>query len=307
MEYRELVKGIKIPVLGLGTWRVGGGLSPDKSQDEQAVRVLREGIKLGMTHIDTAEMYAAGHSEEIVGQAIKPFDREKLFIVTKVSPENLRFDDLVNSMKGSLKRLEIDFVDLYLIHWPNPDIPLKETMKAMEYIVEEGFTRFIGVSNFSVKLMKEAQSQLTKQKIVANQVEYNLLHQEPEKELLAYCQKEKIMLIAYKPLALGRLAKPGFKLLDNIAEKYNKTQAQVALNWLISKDRVITIPKTLNIDHLKENFGAVGWKLKEEDMEKLDKVFSLYSKSVSYKIYNIVLKLTPLFSRLSNSFQVLSI
>jgi diketogulonate reductase-like aldo/keto reductase len=223
-----------------------------------------------MTHIDTAEIYGSGHVEEIVGETIKPFRRKDIFITTKVSPVNLRFDDLVNSIKSSLKRLKTDFVDLYLIHWPNPGIRLEETMKNLEYVVEQGFTRFIGVSNFSVELMKKAQS-YTKQKIVANQVEYSLLCREPEKDLLPYCQKEDIMLIAYTPLANGRLAKPGFRLLDKMTEKYNRTQAQIALNWLISKEKVVTIPKTIKIEHLKDNLGAIGWKLEHSDIEKLDK------------------------------------
>jgi len=278
MEYKELTKGVKIPVLGIGTWKIGGGLSPDKSQDDIAVKAIREGIKLGMTHIDTAEAYGDGHSEEIVGKVIKPFERERLFITTKVSPEHFRFDDLVNSIKNSLKRLKVGFVDLYLLHWPNPEIPLKETMKALDYVVEEGFTRFIGVSNFSIEEMEEAQA-LTKQKIVTNQVEYsllhkgNLLHRGLEKNLLPYCQKKKIILTAYRPLAKGKLTRPGFKLLDKIAEKYNKTQAQVALNWLISKKMVISIPKSIKIEHLKENVGAVGWKLSNNDMGKLNNLF----------------------------------
>lgn len=266
MEYKKLIDDVKIPVLGMGTWRLGD----DRSQDKMAIKTLREGIKLGMTHIDTAEMYANGHSEEIVGKAIKPFKRKDLFITTKVSPENLRFDDLIDAIKRSLKRLRVNFVDLYLIHWPNPRIPLKETMEALDYAVEQGYTRYIGVSNFSVELMKKAQS-FTKQKIVANQVEYNLLNREPERDLLPYCQKNDIMLIAYTPLASGRLAKPGFRLLDEVAKKYNRTQAQVALNWLISKEKVIAIPKSLKIEHLKDNFGAIGWKLEKEDIEKLDK------------------------------------
>ena len=293
--FKNLISDVKIPVLGMGTWGMGGRSTANRSQDRIAVKALREGIKLslapspfhhllserpckalrngiklGMAHIDTAEMYGAGHSEELVGEAIKPFEREKIFITTKVSPENLRFDDLVNAAKRSLKRLQVDYIDLYLVHWPNPNIPLKETVNALEYIVEQGFTRFIGVSNFSVKLLEEARSYLSKQKIVANQVDYSLLHRDPERELLPYCQKEGIMLIAYTPLAKGRLAQPGFNLLDKIAEKYNKTQAQVALNWLISKERVIAIPKAAKIEHLKENFGAIGWQLSAEDIEKLD-------------------------------------
>ena len=272
MEFKEISRGVKIPVLGLGTWGMGGGTFPNPFTDKQSVAALRHGIKLGMTHIDTAEMYANGHTEEVVGEAIKPFDRENLFITSKVLPRNFRYDDVIEAAKRSLKRMKIEQMDLYLLHWFNPDIPLKETMFAMEYLLEQELTRFIGVSNFSVEEMKEAQSYLDKAKIVNNQVEYSLMRREPEKELLPFCQKNEIMLTAYSPLGHGALVKKKIPLLDALAKKYNKTSVQIALNWLISKDWVITIPKASNIKHVEENFGAVGWKLSKEDMEKLDKL-----------------------------------
>jgi diketogulonate reductase-like aldo/keto reductase len=145
-------------------------------------------------------------------------------------------------------------------------------MKAMDFLVESGMVKFIGVSNFSIKLLKKAES-YAKNKIVANQVEYNLLRRGPEKGLLRYCQKKGIMLIAYQPLAGGILTKPGFKVLDDLAKKYKKTQAQIAINWLISKPNVITIPKAANISHIKENIGALHWRLNGEDYQKLDKYF----------------------------------
>ncbi len=271
MEYKELFDGTKIPVLGQGTWKMVD-LFPDPTLDKRAIESLKEGIKLGMTHIDTAEVYAAGHAEEIIAKTIKPFDREKLFITTKVWRTNLRYDNIIKAMKGSLKRLKLKYIDLYLVHFPVPDVPLKEIMEAMEYLAEEGKTRYIGVSNFSLKQMKEAQSYLKKYKIVTNQVRYNLLYREPERGLLPYCQKNKIILIAYTPLETGRLAKPGIKVLDQIAKKYNKTQAQVALNWLISKENVITITKASKVEHVRDVIGAVGWRLGEKDMKRLDKL-----------------------------------
>lgn len=271
MEFKELVKGVKIPVLGLGTWEIGGTYSSDNYHDKENIEALRYGIELGMTHIDTAEMYGAGHSEEVVGEAIEPFDRERIFITTKVHPNHLRRNDLIEAAKASLKRLKTDYIDLYLIHWHNPAVPLKETMQAMEFLVKEGITRFIGVSNFDVKLCKEAQSYLS-EKIVANQVEFSLTEKEPEKELLPFCQKEKIMLIAYSPLGRGLLANKRIPLLEELSQKYNKTPAQIALNWLISKEQVIAIPKAANIKHLEENARAVGWKLSKEDMKRLDKL-----------------------------------
>lgn len=271
MELKELAPGVKIPVLGLGTWEIGGRYEADTSHDEEGITALRRGIELGMTHIDTAEIYGNGHSEEIVSEAIKPFNREKLFITSKVKPDNLRYNDLIKAAKGSLKRLQIGQMDMYLVHWPNPDIPLKETMRAMEHLIEQGLTRFIGVSNFSVALMKEAQSHLDKAKIVTNQVEYSLANRGPEKELLPFCQKNKIILTAYRPLGKGALVKNKIPLLEELVKKYNKTPAQIALNWLVSKDQVVTIPKASNIKHVEENAGAVGWKMEPSDVEQLDK------------------------------------
>jgi len=271
MEFKEIAKGVKVPVLGLGTWGMGGGMLPNPFTDKQSIAALRHGIELGMTHIDTAEMYAMGHTEEVVGEAIKPFDREKLFITSKAHPRNFRYNNLINAAKRSLKRLKIEQMDLYLLHWANPDIPLKETMHAMEYLLEQGLTRFIGVSNFSVEEMKEAQSYLDKEKIVNNQVEYSLLEREPEKEILPFCQKNKIILTAYSPLGHGNLFKKKIPLIDVLSKKYNKTPAQIALNWLISKPQVVTIPKASNINHVEENAGAVGLRLDKDDMEKLDK------------------------------------
>lgn len=265
MEYKTFPSGIKIPVVGIGTWEMG----EDISEDDKNIEAIKESIRLGMAHIDTAESYAAGHAEELVGRAIKSFDRKNLFITTKVHPEHLRFNQVLKAAKASLKRLDTDYIDLYLIHWPNPEISLKETMSALGLLVDDGFVKHIGVSNFSVKLLEEAQSH-SKNKIVANQVEYNLLNREPEKELLSFYQEKNIMLTAYQPLARGKLAKPGFVLLDELAKKYSKTQAQISLNWLISKPNVVAIPKSSNLKHLKENLGAIGWKMEKKDIERLD-------------------------------------
>ncbi|MEA2089409.1 MAG: aldo/keto reductase [Thermoproteota archaeon] len=276
MEFKELSDGVKIPVLGVGTWKMGGGLRADRTHDKECVLAVRTAIRLGMTHIDTAELYGEGHAEELVGEAIQGFRREQLFITTKVKAENLLYNDVISAIKRSVKRLRTSYVDLYLIHAPNPEIPIKETMKAMDYLVENKLTRFIGVSNFSVEQIKEAQK-YARNKIVANQIEYNLLTRNRgqftngmESKIVPYCQKNGITVIAYRPLAKGELAKLGIKLLDELAEKYGKTQVQIALNWLISKPNIVTIPKAVKIEHIKENLGAIGWRLSEEDMRRLD-------------------------------------
>jgi diketogulonate reductase-like aldo/keto reductase len=222
-----------------------------------------------MTHIDTAERYSAGRSEELVGAAIEPYPRENLFITTKVGQNHLRYDDVVASMKGSLDRLCLDYVDLYLIHWPNPTVPLEETMRAMEHCVDEGYTRFIGVSNFSWSLLAEARAHLGEHRLVADQVHYSLLSQEPARELLPHCSENDLILIAYSPLEKGRLTKLGYFVLDELAEKYGKTQAQISLNWLISQEGVVAIPKASRLEHVNDNAEAVGWKLSDEDVKRL--------------------------------------
>ena len=272
MSYKDLKElnrtGCKVPAIGLGTWKIGGSMTPDHSQDDLAIKALRHGISLGMWLIDTAEIYGGGHAEELVGEAIKIFNREKIFIVTKVWETNLRYDDVLKAAKRSLKRLKTNYIDLYLIHWPNSRIPLSETMKAMEKLVSDGLVRYIGVSNFSVKLMEEARSYLSKEDIVVNQVKYNVYDRSVERDILPYCQKEGITLMAYTPLAKGSVSTD--KTLIEIGRKYGKTAAQVALNWLISKDMVIAIPKAIRIEHIEENAGAMGWRLSEEDIRYIE-------------------------------------
>ncbi len=280
MEFKEISKEAKVPVLGAGTWGIGGKHSADYSNDENSINAIRAAIDIGMTHIDTAEYYGAGHTEELVGQAIKPYNREDLFMTTKVYRTHLRYADVLSSIKKSLQRLSTNYVDLFLIHWPNPEVPIKETMNALEVCMDEGYTRFIGVSNFSIDLFKEAQSILKKHMLVANQVYFNLTRINKTyfnglsgKDIHTFCEANDIMLIAWSPLEEGKLAKPGFPVLDEMAEKYGKTQAQVALNWLISQKKIVTVPKALSFEHIKENMGAVGWSLNGPDLKRLEESF----------------------------------
>ncbi len=281
MEYRELGRaGCKVPALGQGTWGIGGFYSRDDSRDAEAIAALKLGIELGMTLIDTAEAYGAGHSEEVVGRAIAD-SKTELFIATKVSPEHLSYDSVIKSAKASLSRLNVKTIDLYQIHWPNPRIPIRETMRAMERLVKEGLVRFIGVSNFSVSELEEAMVALASEEIVSNQVEYSLLDRSIERDLLPFCEKEKITVIAYSPLSRGKLSEPRKHLdrheadaLQSLAEKYKKTYSQVALNWVVRRPSVIAIPKAVKIEHVKENAGSVGWSMSLEDYEALSKAFS---------------------------------
>jgi diketogulonate reductase-like aldo/keto reductase len=280
MEYKELSKGASIPVLGAGTWGIGGKHSADYSKDECGINAIRTAIDFGMTHIDTAEYYGAGHTEELVGKAIQTCKRKDLFLTTKVYRTHLRYVDVLSSIRKSLQRLSTDYVDLFLIHWPNKEVPIEETMNALEVCVEEGYTRFIGVSNFSVDLFQEAESHLKRHLLVANQVYFNLTRVNKTyfnglsvKELNSFCESRNVMLIAWSPLEEGKLAKPGFPVLDDIAKKYGKTQAQVALNWLISKKKIVAVPKASSFEHIKENAGAVGWSLDKSDLKRLEESF----------------------------------
>lgn len=273
IEYREITKGITVPVLGLGTWGMGGREAPDKARDSETVTAIRMAVELGLTHIDTAEYYGAGHAEELVGEAIDGIDRKKLFITSKVWHNHLHRDDLLRSMKASLKRLGVDQVDLYLVHWPNPEVSLSETMAAMEECFREGYTRLIGVSNFSAQLMVEAQRCLSDTKLVANQVQYSLLDQKPRMELLPACRKMGVSLVAYRPLERGAILQMPNPVMDKIAEEHNKTRVQVALNWLIAQDGVFTIPKSTNPIHLMEFMGALGWRLTPEEWTRIAEAY----------------------------------
>lgn len=269
MEYREITKGISIPVIGLGTWGMGGKETSIKTRDSETVAAIRVAVELGFTHLDTAEYYGAGHAEELVGEAIESMDRNALFITSKVWHNHLHRDDLLKSIKASLKRLGVDQVDLYLVHWPNPDVPLKETMAAMEECVREGYTRHIGVSNFSAQLMQEAQSYLEGTRLIANQVQYSLLDQKPRMELLSACRKMGVSLVAYRPLERGVILQIPNNVMDEIAQTHGKTRVQITLNWLISQEGVFTIPKSTNPIHLMELLGALGWRLTPDEWTRL--------------------------------------
>ena len=247
----------------------------ESSSDTEAIEALRLGLDLGMTFVDTAEMYGSGHSEEVVSKALEDW-LKPVFVASKVSPSHFAHDDLLRSARKSLERLRTKQMDLYQLHWPNPGIPIAETMKAMEKLVQDGMVRYIGVSNFSVAQMGEAQAALSREEIVSNQVEYSLVDRAVEEEILPYCQHQKIMLIAYSPLGQGRIARGRggpFKVLDEIVARLGKTRSQVALNWLLQHESVMVIPKASNKKHVVENATSSGWKLGAKDFQKIDRAF----------------------------------
>ena len=258
---REMVAEI-----GLGVWRYGGGVEP-----------LRRGVELGAFLIDTAEIYG---TEDLVGRAIKDM-RDRVFIATKVWGDHLRYDDVLRAAETSLRRLGTPSIDLYQIHWPNSSIPIQETMRAMEALVDRGLVRYVGVSNFSLGQLREAQAAMSKYPIVSNQVLYNLNRREIERDLLPYCLMQRITIIAYTPLDDGRLAarsgfQPNWRMqaLEQVANYAQKTLAQVALNWCTSRPNVIAIPKSNNLARIVENCQASGWRLSQQQIRFLDAAFA---------------------------------
>ena len=266
MEQKPLGNtGVMVSEIGLGAWKYTGGSKP-----------LQRGIELGASLIDTAEIYG---SEEAVGQAITGL-RDRVFIATKVSGDHLRYDDVMRAAEASLRRLRIDAIDLYQVHWPDPGTPIAETMRAMEALVDQGLVRHIGVSNFSVAEMEEARAAATNHPIVSNQVLYSLKERGIEEELLPYCQANQITVIAYTPLADGALTHhprfreyPGMEVLEAVAAQADRKMAQVALNWCTSHANVIAIPKSNSVARTEVNCQASGWRLTAEQLELLDDAF----------------------------------
>ncbi|MEJ2252440.1 MAG: aldo/keto reductase, partial [Candidatus Lokiarchaeota archaeon] len=244
----------KIPVLGQGT----GGIQPREPNEsyEKWKDVLRAGIEVGMTHIDTAEIYGMGKSERMVGEVIKEFDRDDLFITTKIAPTHKNEKEMKLAVNNSLKRLGLKYVDLYLIHWLKRRQSVKQIINFLETLIDEGKTRYIGVSNLSLDRFKSAQQELKKHELIANEVKLNIDYQEAMKESLQYFQREGIILIAYSPLGrygLKKIEPDKMKKLEDLGNKYNATPHQIALAWLINHENVIAIPKTFQIEHVKQN------------------------------------------------------
>jgi diketogulonate reductase-like aldo/keto reductase len=268
MKY-ETLQSIQIPKIGFGTWSIGGGMSPNRSKDERSLRALRAALETGYTHFDTAEMYARGHSEELLGQAVREsgIPREELFITSKVSASHLRYNDVLRACENSLRNLDMDYLDLYLIHWPSSSIPLSDTFRALNQLVREGRVRHLGVSNFDVKLMKQAQAE-SETPVFTNQVPYSLGDRSYVRNgVLEYCQENDILLTAYSPVDEGRLQVNSF--VQAIAEAHSATPYQIALAWLVAQPRVITIPMSYDPDHIAENFAAADIELTTEEIEHL--------------------------------------
>ncbi len=262
---KDTLCGRKVSHIGLGTWGMGGRQSPDHRYDNNYVEAIRYAIDHGVNVLDTAEMYGGGHTEEIVGKAISSYNRKDIFIISKVWNDHLRHDSLLDSARKSAKRMATDYIDLYLIHWPNPSVPIKETISAMEELVSSGLVKNIGVSNFSVPQLKEAVAAVTNSRICANQVEYNYGTRGIEADLIPFCEKNDIDVVAYTPIMRGAVSDHG-KLLA-MAEKYKVTPVQMALRYVMEK--AYAIPKSSSRAHIDELIAAGKIELKEEDYREL--------------------------------------
>lgn len=264
--------GVEVPIIGQGTWMIDG----NSEKESRVIQTLRLGLDLGMNHIDTAEMYGNEHVEELVGEAIAG-RRDDIFLVSKVLPSNASYEGTIKACKRSLKRLKTDWLDLYLLHWRG-SYPLSETMRAMEKLVAEGLVKYIGVSNFDVEDLKEAEQVLQTEQIACNQVLYNLRDRGIERRLLPYCSKKRIAIVGYAPFGHGNFPSPSSregKLLIEIGRRHNRTPKQVALNYLTRHPSTFTIPKTTRSERVRENSGGVGWQLTEDEVNEIDRAFPL--------------------------------
>ncbi|MES0128914.1 aldo/keto reductase [Mesorhizobium sp. M0029] len=260
-----LPSGEAVQVLGQGTWKMG----EDSRRRAGEVNALKLGLDLGMTLIDTAEMYASGGAEEVVAEAIAG-RRDELFLVSKVLPSNASRTGVARACENSLKRLRTDRIDLYLLHWPG-SVPLGETVDAFEALKKAGKIRHWGVSNFDTDEMEELTGLSSGDHVQTNQVLYNLSRRGPEFDLAPWSRQRGIPLMAYSPVEQGALARNS--RLETIAARHNATAAQIALAWVIAQPGVIAIPKASSQEHVRQNVAALDIRLTAEDLAELDRAF----------------------------------
>ncbi len=260
--------GVPVPVIGQGTWNL------ERVDKKKAVAALRRGLDIGMTHIDTAEMYGSGLVEEWVGEAIRG-RRDEVFLTSKVLPENASYQGTLKACEQSLRRLRTDVLDLYLLHWLG-SIPLEETLRAFEQLRGAGKIRHFGVSNFDVGELERAVAVAGKDQIACDQVLYHLLERGIEHELLPRCQGHRVAVVGYSTFGSGRFpdeSSRGGRVLAEIAKAHRATPRQVALRFLIRDENVFTIPMTTNSKHAEENAAAAELKLSAEEIRRIDAAF----------------------------------
>jgi len=276
MKTVNLPTGERIPALGQGTWNMG-----EKKKDRpEEIAALRLGLDLGLSLIDTAEMYGDGKSEELIAEAIDG-RREQAFLVSKVLPQHATLRGTIKACEGSLRRLKTDWLDLYLLHW-REDIPLEETLAGFETLVQDGKIRHWGVSNVDVADMEELVDLAGGSSVTTNQVLYNLSRRGIESGLQAWCRERQVPLMAYSPIEQGRLLKKA--ALRNVASRHGATPSQVALAWVLRHDEVIAIPKAGKSEHVRENHGALAMRLSKQDLSELDDAFPPPTEKVPLEI-----------------------
>jgi diketogulonate reductase-like aldo/keto reductase len=261
--------GASVPVIGQGTWNV-----PARGAAADAAKAaLRAGVARGMVHIDTAEMYGDGAAEELVGAAIAGLPRESLFIVSKVLPSNATAQGTIAACERSLRRMKLDYLDCYLLHWRGT-VPLRETMHGLERLVADGKIRALGVSNFDVDDLKEAQAALEREPIACNQVLYHLNERTIEDHEIPYAREHDIATVAYTPFGRGAYERaPGYATLVEIAQRRGATPAQVVLAFLTRAPDTFAIPKAATVAHTEENAGAGDLQLDAAEIAAIDRAY----------------------------------
>jgi diketogulonate reductase-like aldo/keto reductase len=265
LQFVTLRSGERVPALGQGTWHMG----ENRRHAVEEAAALRLGIDLGMTLIDTAEMYGSGGAEEVVARAAKGL-RDSLFIVSKVYPHNASRTGVVAACERSLERLATDRIDLYLLHWRG-SIPLAETLEGFQRLQRDGKIRHHGVSNFDRADMAEWLALKGGDTVAADQVLYNLARRGPERDLVPWCREHQVAIMAYTPLGSGGML--GNPVFGEIARRRGATSAQIALAWLLRQENTIVIPKASRPEHVHENRGALDVALAKEDLTTLDRAF----------------------------------
>ena len=263
----KLPSGEPVPALGQGTWNMG----EDRRRRRAEITALNLGLDLGMRLIDTAEMYADGGAEKIIGAAIAG-RRDAVFLVSKVLPENATRRGTIAACERSLKRLDTDRIDLYLLHWREQEVELAEVLEAFTALVRAGNIRHWGVSNFDIDGMQELLRLPGGKAVAADQVMYNLNRRGIEHDLLPWCRRRRTPVMAYSPLDEGRLVRS--LDLKRIAQQLEATPSQVALAWLVRQNNVIAIPKSASEAHVRENFAALDLRLGKQDLAALDRAFA---------------------------------
>jgi aryl-alcohol dehydrogenase-like predicted oxidoreductase len=301
MQHRRLgSEGPEVSVIGFGAW-AAGGRGWGSVDDAETVKAIRRSVELGATFIDTAEVYGSGHSEEIVGEAIKELSRDEVFVATKVAGNDLSSDAIRRAVEASLKRLGVDHIDLYQMHWPDPNTDPHESMRTMDDLVNEGKIRYVGASNFDVDLMKTC---LEVRHLDSLQPPLDMLRRDILSEILPFCRENGIGVVVYSPMAKGLLTgkyKPdatfpegdvrssdsrfqgeafqrNLRIVDRlrpIADRHGRTLAQLAIAWTLAQDGVtVSIVGAKNPKQVEENIGGAGWSLTLDDLSEIESILT---------------------------------